>query len=190
MVSASATPCRPFARAQAAATLAGLAELDSDPKENQEEEETEMEMEEEKARSGGGRNDGDGDGGDNAGEGEEEEDESPPELPQLPPEGGGRAAAADPAFLDRLHRLERHIRSGKLRLTCADELGRAAAAAAADAASASGGGGGGTGTATGTAAAAAASASSSSSTNSARVKTQARRLAFYLFWNVCGDVTR
>ena len=138
MVSAVATPCRPFARAQAAATLADLAELVSEPKKKEEEEAKEDGREEEgreKEREGAPG------GGEERGAGAEE-GESPPELPQLPPEGGGASASADPAFLEKLHRLERHIRSGKLRLTFADELGRAAAAAAADAAAAGGGSGG------------------------------------------------
>ena len=183
MVVASATPSRPFARAQTAATLAGLVELVSDPKEK-EEEGKEEEGERKQAESEAARNSGGNGNG---------ETEAPPELPQLPPEGGGSAAVADPAFLERLHRLERHIRSGRLRLTFADELGRAAAAAD-GAAAGNGGGGGARGSsleaASPSSGGAATAASSSSSTKSARVKTQARRLAFYLFWNVSGDVTR
>ena len=91
---------------------------------------------------------------------------APPELPPRPAEG----AAPDAAFLTRLHRVERHIRSSRLRLTFADALGAAAADAAADAAAGAGGAGAG-------AAARAARA-------------EARRLAFFLFWNVSQSVTR
>jgi len=92
--------------------------------------------------------------------------DAPPPLPPRPAEG----APPDAAFLDRLHKVERHIRSSRLRLTFADALGAAAADAAADAAAGAAGAGAGA---------------------AAKVaRTEARRLAFFLFWNVSQSVTR
>lgn len=64
---------------------------------------------------------------------------------------------SDAAFMARLHKVEKHIRTNKLRVTFTDQIGSVEASGNGD------------------------------ELNSSR---EAKRLAFYLFWNVRGDTDR